>query len=744
MIYIFDDKRSRQTSYNWNSEKFSAYADFVRPIYQYSEVATDYERNKIFSEGNVILFHESFFDADFNKKNKESLEIRRDLEAFAEKHNSFHLAFFSGSKAERASNGNVAYLPVSVLYANLEIFIHHAEKGNVDLHYLLYGSQPQIESEYLRRLVVANDSFSTHASVENIGGKRIFVARTIENELPRVVDEAEYKILNGSTDRYLHEKTIDFFRERKYDLIFIPLCFGKTLSDFNGLRLAIHIRCTSTPNQCSPVFIYGFVKMEELISHECFNILKTKNVHLIQYNLEAFDSAIRLNTIHLESTDLPKEMAKLKLDVPGNYEDNHSISNEWAIYRWANAIHADNDAIEKIIERINTQLYFKYLSTIYPISKITRVDQKELRLTYKGVPKILYVDDDAEKGWYEILCTLLSDINGFSSFDYLGDELKKISQEEIIEKTINKIREDDIDLVILDFRLHPDDFTSINIQEITGFKLLKKIKAFNPGIQVLVFSATTKIWNLQGLLDERVDAFIIKESPENSVDPDFTVKSIYSLIKQVDKCLSNIYLKDIWIMSKEIEKVFSKNPLTRKYFVKNLEGQSNGIKYQHLLLHEVEAVYDILTTSNENRFNLAMIMLFKILEYLNEIFYKRTSWDELPLFYDGGAVEYYDKNSKAWKKHTEKIKYLDKKSKTEVLAKIKMEWLKSTSNKVLNLAVKRLNIADSNLLSSLISLTEYRNDFIHSDTSKRGNLSRLGSNEILNWMHSITDIIKKI
>ncbi len=64
MIYIFDDKRYRQVGYNWTGEKFDKYEDFILNIYQYSQVQDDVERKKIFSEGNVVLFHESFFDAD--------------------------------------------------------------------------------------------------------------------------------------------------------------------------------------------------------------------------------------------------------------------------------------------------------------------------------------------------------------------------------------------------------------------------------------------------------------------------------------------------------------------------------------------------------------------------------------------------------------------------------------------------------------------------------------------------------
>ncbi len=572
MIYIFDDKKSRQTGYNWTHEKFDKYAGVVHPIYQYSEVRNDEERKKIFSEGNVVLFHESFFDADFNKHDKDALKIRKDLEVFAEKNSKFSLVFFSGSKNERSLNNNVAYLPVAVLYQNLDEFIRHSLDENNDLRYLLYGKNPNIEHDYVERLISANNTFETKDLLDrNPSG--ILFARTIANHLPYVFKEVDYKILNGGTDAYFHEKTIAWFQKKKYDKIFIPLCFGSSLSDFHGLRFATHIRCTATPNQCTPIYIYSFVGMDELVNNECFNILKIKNVELIEYNLDAINDAIQSNDEPSELTELPQEMAKLKLDVPGNYEDNHSISNEWAIYRWANAIRADNNAIEKVVEKINTQLYFKYLSTIYPIGKIPRVDQNELRLTFKGAPKILYVDDDAEKGWYEILCTILCDINGFSSFEYLGDEIKKVSQEEIIEKTISKIREDDIDLVILDFRLHPDDFTSTNIQDITGFKLLQRIKDVNPGIQVIIFSATTKIWNLQGLWNEKVDAFIIKESPANSIDPQFTVKSIGNFITTIDNCLGRCFLKDFYVKLDFIKKELfprknykqSANPLPKEF-----------------------------------------------------------------------------------------------------------------------------------------------------------------------------------
>ena len=208
--------------------------------------------------------------------------------------------------------------------------------------------------------------------------------------------------------------------------------------------------------------------------------------------------------------------------------------------------------------------------------------------------------------------------------------------------------------------------------------------------------------------------------------------------------MSNAYLKEIWSLFDEIKKVFSKNPLTKKYFQKYLKEQLNGVKYQNLLLQELDAIFEILKTNNENRYNMSMIMLYKILEYLNEIFYQNVARDKLPLFYDNTSVDYFDKNSRSWKKPTERLEYYNMEKRCTEQIKIKMEWIKSTSNKVLNLAFRKLNVQDNKITVDLISLADYRNDFIHSDTSKRNKLKVLESRDILKWANTVTKIIKNI
>jgi hypothetical protein len=131
-------------------------------------------------------------------------------------------------------------------------------------------------------------------------------------------------------------------------------------------------------------------------------------------------------------------------------------------------------------------LYFKYLRTIHPISKQDVISATKLKIECKGKPKVLLIDDEAEKGWYEIFAFLLGDLNNIYT-DYLGVDFKSLSSDDIIEKSIDKIFTNDIDVVILDFRLNPSDFENRNSEEITSIKLLREIKKRNPGIQVIAF-----------------------------------------------------------------------------------------------------------------------------------------------------------------------------------------------------------------------------------------------------------------
>lgn len=551
-------------------------------------------------------------------------------------------------------------------------------------------------------------------------------------------------------DFYINENLTDGGLKQKLekcDIVFIKVSLSKNYLEYLGLRLAYHIRLTKSigTKAYMPIVFIAEESFQYLgLTHPEPSIFFTKGIYLIKESLDDYKKTLKwfIDGRIKPLDDFSSFVNSIIINPPANYLSHHSIANEWSILRWAKVlgIATEIEALKDVRINIESLLYYKFLQAKYPIE--AEPDRAAFNIIGKG--RILYIDDEWNKGWNVVLEKFVSSCPDIV-FETLKYDFKDKTHEEIIKECKREIESSKPDLVLLDLRLSDSDFTnSHNSSLLTGYKVLKATKLINPGIQVIIFTASNKVWNLLELQANGADGFLLKESPELTINSSYTYESLSSLSKQMTFRLSNVYLKEIWILFDEIRKVFSKNPLTTKYFTRLLKEQLNGIKYQNLLLQELDAIFEILKTNNENRYGMAMIMLYKILEYLNEIFYQKVAWDKPPIFYDNVPVDYFDKNSKAWKKPTDRLDYYNKEKRATEQIRIKPEWLKSTSNKTLNLAVKKLNLTDDSILIDLISLSDYRNDFIHSDSSKRSKLKVLQSKEILKWSTSVSSIIKKL
>lgn len=553
MIYLFDDKESRQQSYGWTNKMFELWSDFIVRIKDYSDYLL-LEEKDIFKDGNIIIYHESFSTCI-------PYEERRNYQAF---HNSLidgselpyvYVVIFSGSITSRAINNNVAHVPVTDMYANLECFLEHYREQEMDFKYLLWGEEYRIEQTLLD--LIEDFSNEIYDGDFESNWSNVFFASAQKYGINAPSDDCIQKKLwlSKVSDAELDNYVREWLNESEYDALYIPLCFGKILSDYNGLRLAIHIRCTKSINQNKPIYIYSPVPTSYLVQSKYFDILKTKGVKIINMHpKKIIDSFGSLQP--LTENDIKHEMDKIHLPIPQNYEDSHSIANEWAIYRWAVATESEDSAIENVANTIKSNLYFKHLTTIYPPSDIDRIKEEKLKfkdqlscisdalIGQKDI-NILYVDDEADKGWYEIMANIIHDVNNISGFDYLGEDLKALSQQELIDQVVNRVKEDSVNIVLLDFRLHKNDHDSHSIEDITSVQILKKIKEFNAGIQVIIFSATNKVWNLLALQKYGADGFIIKEGPENSKEPSFTIQTIENFINTMSLCISNRYKESL-------------------------------------------------------------------------------------------------------------------------------------------------------------------------------------------------------
>ncbi len=605
MIYLIDDNQKRQQDSGWSNDKFEEYKDFIQPIYRLSEI-TDDLRNELFrNENNVILFHESFFENFENKQANDVNDIRNKLEESSNTNSTRYYLIFSGSNSERKLNENntSASIPVHILYNNLEIFLKKFQNSNeYNLKYLLYGSNPDIEPFLLEELNKSNRLFIEDSLNLTNEINDYFFFRSKLDVNP--ISENNTTIFNKDSQFGLHEKIEENLSNTKYKGIFVPLCFGSSLSDFNGLRLAAEIRCTNCINQFIPIFIYSFVGLNYLLEHEYFNILKTKNIQLVPYSKKAFGNAANKYFDSFKPEELSKEMIKLRLDPPLNYTDSHSIANEWAIHQWAKTIGcSENEELKKVFQNVQYNLYFKYLRTIHPISNRDIISTTKLKINADGKPRVLLIDDEAEKGWNEIFAFLLSDLNNIYS-DCLRVDFKRLSSDEIIEKAIDKIFTDNIDVVILDFRLNSSDFENKKSEQITSIKLLKEIKKRNPGIQVIAFSATNKVWNLQALQEAEVDSFIFKDGNENI---HLIIESL--ILKLTSSIKKSSWLKPIW--NKTISVIDHLEAQRKKHI---LDRDFSGAITTFLQLG-----FDSLINSNKRfSFDSAFIYYFLILEAISK------------------------------------------------------------------------------------------------------------------------------
>jgi hypothetical protein len=367
MIYLIDDKKDRQQKYGWTIDMFEEYKNFIQPVWIYKEIDENNIRQGVFDEESIILFHESFFQNPINSRVSRDFTITREkLVAHAMLHPNVLLVFFSGSISSRDVKGNVIYLPVDRLYANLVCFIKEYKAGRRDIRYLLYGTNPELEEEVRQEYVIATNNIDS-VGLDIPHSKNLFLQQSsIGLTLNLPLRGASEKLLsNDFSDKVFHEKIKNWLDEQQYDNLFIPLCFGKTFTDFNGLRLASLIRCTKTKNLLSNVFIYSFIKIDDyldlFLDHECFGILKTKNIELISYSKNEFFKAANRNSEAYSISELPGQLEKLDLKPPKDHHDNHSIANEFGIYQLSYNAGIDiNEITDFDKEKLNS-LYFKWL-----------------------------------------------------------------------------------------------------------------------------------------------------------------------------------------------------------------------------------------------------------------------------------------------------------------------------------------------------------------------------------------------
>lgn len=177
MIYLIDEKQKRQQNYGWNSTKFEQYGEILTPIH-HVELLEDIGKEVLFTEENIILFHDSFFDTPSNKHEDSSEALKSRLQA---KSDTLKIASFSGGVSSRTLLGeNFASLHVSWVYKNLAYFLENYSKGDANLKYLVFGPNHKYEEVASLRAQLWNQFYTLGATQSHtLQGEQIILINKI-------------------------------------------------------------------------------------------------------------------------------------------------------------------------------------------------------------------------------------------------------------------------------------------------------------------------------------------------------------------------------------------------------------------------------------------------------------------------------------------------------------------------------------------------------------------------------------
>jgi hypothetical protein len=416
--------------------------------------------------------------------------------------------------------------------------------------------------------------------------------------------------------------------DKEYDAIYVTL----NLSDIDylsmeGLRIVHHIRLSQKLfNSRTPIVLLCQEKLEHILKLTSLgDILLTPGTFL------SSDLTLKeeFPFNRLSDEQYKKYLTRTKIDSPDNYQSHHSIANEWALYRYASAIKKPTsqqgihffDELEAKLTKLTylKTLHFKYHEILYQRQYFKDKDKhKENTYGITGIEgkKIGLIEDEYAKGWIEFYSCILEESNAllvpFTEFD------KSLEKNTLIEniKTWFKVQiEKDClcDLYIIDLRLHDDDFYEKNPEELSGFIISEYIKKLNPGIQILISTASDKFRNFEVFIKKGITNFSIKESPETNLSKIETGDRINVIQNEIRKGCLKAYLAKIYF---EIQNIDSQS-----HFLKSTD--ENETEFKNRVFGKGGLLFDVfyfLNSDDPKMIYNSLLTCFIILEEYSSIY----------------------------------------------------------------------------------------------------------------------------
>lgn len=321
------------------------------------------------------------------------------------------------------------------------------------------------------------------------------------------------------------------------------------------LRFAMHIRLDQdTYIKYLPILFmtdeYKVEKLRKLLTSEYANIVLTRGCEYIAKSDIDNISNIISNCMLTKQT-YTECYERLSVE---DYKNTHSLANIWAIQRWSKLFGIEI-AYNSTIEKFKKSLYYKYVSN-NPIVSQDKVIGNIYSCKIHGInnKKIAFIDDECLLGWKDIFHVICKNSDANACVCECFEENSKENRIKQIKSWLDA--HEDIDCYVIDLRLHKDDEMCNTPANLSGIQIAKYIHEQNYGNQIVVFSASNKIWNMEEALKcSKAIGYVRKESPTEFLSADNSFSLFRDFSVNIKKACDYSYIKGYY---NSVEKFFGK------------------------------------------------------------------------------------------------------------------------------------------------------------------------------------------
>lgn len=386
---------------------------------------------------------------------------------------------------------------------------------------------------------------------------------------------------NNSTSHDIASLISDWVNGDKESIVFINLSLrygSRRRQEHAGIEVLKYLRFAQTfsgrTNTARDVHcvLYSYLTAEQLLRQGVDNaIVTSEGVTLI---------SLPFSPARLDPEGLSTIKARVDLEpyIRGEFtlpDERHDWANWWGIKQLCD-VHRVVVADPALTYPPRVELELKDLRTqqavyLYGIKPgemiITGNLSKRIHKLRKEIgdraPRILHVDDLSEEGWSDILAKIFYSANdppvegvigsaatfndyhvdGRTVFRALrlpkGEAGGDVGDEGRVDNLYGSVRaalttpDFEADLILLDLRLFGEAGAHLEVEKISGARILARLRAEAGGTPVIMTTASNKAWTFEQLMQIGADGFWMKEGLDERNSPQASMRNYRRLLRLV-------------------------------------------------------------------------------------------------------------------------------------------------------------------------------------------------------------------